>query len=96
MVGLLSFAGYRIKSNDEEGEGRPDIVLRDERKGRAIIIEIKRAMMFEEMETVCGGALKQIEDRRYAEGLEPEYGEILCYGICFYNKRCVVKGKKYR
>jgi len=91
VVGLLSFAGYRVKSNAEEGEGRPDIVLRDEHKGRAVIIEIKRAMTFEGMDTVCNEALKQIEDRRYAEGLETEYRTILCYGICFYKKRCLVK-----
>lgn len=71
-------------------------MLKDERAGRAIVIEMKRAAVFDKMDVGCAEALKQIEHRRYAEGLEAEYGEILCYGICFYHKRCRVKGKRYR
>lgn len=96
VVGVLSFAGYKVKSNSEKGEGRPDVVLKDEREGRAIVIEIKRAATFEGLEAGCRDALKQIEDRRYAQALESEYKEILCYGICFYNKRCRVNAKRYR
>ncbi len=94
VAGVLSFAGYKVKSNDEEGEGRPDIVLRDERRGRAIVIEIKRADTFRKMDDLCAEALKQIEERRYTKGLEDEFEEILGYGICFFKKRCRVKGKR--
>lgn len=96
VVGVLSFAGYKVKSNDEEGEGRPDIVLRDERRGRAIVAEVKRADSFGELDSKCGEALTQIATRRYAEAIEEEYEEVLCYGICFYHKRCRVKVEKYR
>lgn len=91
VVGILSFAGYRVKSNYEEGEGRPDVVLKDEQTGRAMVIEIKRAAAFGEMEKGCREALKQIEDRRYAEGIKEEFDEVLGYGMCFYKKRCRVK-----
>lgn len=96
VVGVLSFAGYRVQSNNEAGEGRPDVVLRDEKTGRAMVIEIKRAASPGEMEAGCGKALAQIRNRRYEEGLEAEYEDILCYGICFYKKRCRVKGKKWK
>lgn len=36
-------------------------------------------------------ALKQIEDRQYAVNYEEYFAEILCYGISFYKKRCLVK-----
>lgn len=95
-MGVLSFAGYRVQSNNEAGKGRPDVVLRDEKTGRAMVIEIKRAVSPGEMEAGCGKALAQIRNRRYEEGLEAEHEDILCYGICFYKKRCRVKGKKWK
>ncbi|MDO4556806.1 MAG: PD-(D/E)XK nuclease domain-containing protein, partial [Lachnospiraceae bacterium] len=96
VVGVLSFAGYRVKSNAEEGEGRPDIVLRDPRRKRAMVIEIKRAPTYETMEERCQAAMEQIESRRYAEGIETMYREVLGFGISFYDKNCQVKAKKFR
>ncbi len=95
VAGVLSFAGYKVMSNQETGEGRPDILLKDERAGRAIIIEVKRAAAFGSMDARCREGLAQIEDKRYPEALEGEYENILCYGICFYKKRCRVKGRQY-
>lgn len=91
VTGILSFAGYKVKSNAEAGEGRPDIILMDERNGRAILLEIKRARTLWEMDAKCDEALEQIEDRQYARALENEFGEILCCGICFFKKKCQVK-----
>lgn len=95
LAGVLSFSRYKVESNRKQGEGRPDLVLKDARRGRAAVIEIKHAKAFDQMETACQEALGQIEHRRYVEGLDAECGEILCYGICFYNKRCLAKGQKY-
>ncbi|MDO4556638.1 MAG: AAA family ATPase, partial [Lachnospiraceae bacterium] len=92
VTGILSYAGYKVKSNAEAGEGRPDILLLDERNGKAIVIEIKVTNAFKAMEEKCEEALRQIDTRRYAKGLGDEYEEILKYGICFYKKRCRVKG----
>ena len=36
-------------------------------------------------------ALKQIENQMYAKQLEEDYDEVLCYGIAFFKKRCMVK-----
>lgn len=96
VTGILSFAGYKVRSNAEAGEGRPDVLLCDERRGRAIVIEIKHVDAFEKMNAACQKALEQIEDRHYAEGLGAEYEEILCYGMSFYKKRCRVRAKRYR
>lgn len=96
MTGILSFAGYKVISNREQGEGRSDITLLDERNARAIVIEVKHTKKFKEMDKMCEEALEQIRTARYAEALEEEYEEILCYGICFFKKRCAVKAEKYR
>ena len=37
--------------------------------------------------------LVQIDERMYAKEFEDAYEEVLCYGIAFYKKRCLVKSK---
>ncbi|MDO4555918.1 MAG: AAA family ATPase [Lachnospiraceae bacterium] len=96
VTGVLSFSGYKVMSNKEEGEGRPDLVLRDKRRGRAVVIEMKRTRNFEDMDKKCQEALDQIEKKRYVEGIETEYEEVLGFGFSFYNKRCKVKAKRFR
>ena len=43
MAGLLvNIGGYRVKSNRESGNGRPDIVMTESKfRGRAMILELK-------------------------------------------------------
>ena len=94
MLGLLSgFTGYEIKSDREQGEGRPDIMLKPYAPQKpAIILELKRAKSFGQMEKLCDEALLQIETRGYAKSLLAEgYHEVMRYGICFYRKNCRVK-----
>ncbi len=94
LAGLLGLNGkYRVLSNRETGLGRADIVLKTPRirKGRAVVLEIKVARDFQDMEKCCGEALRQIEEKKYCERLRHEgYEDILAYGICFYRKECVV------
>lgn len=91
LLGLLSsMQDYEILSNRESGNGRPDIMLKpyDEKKP-AIIIELKYADKFTQMEEKCKEALKQIDEKEYADGLLNEgYEKILKYGICFCQKSC--------
>lgn len=91
LLGILSYAGYEVKSNREQGEGRPDIFLYDNRKHRAVIFELKVAVSVKSMDSMCDKALGQIQKKRYAGSLEDEYDTIICYGISFYKKRCKVK-----
>ncbi len=98
MIGILSqMTGYEIQSNKEQGNGRPDILLKPfSPKQPAIILELKHAHKFTQMEELCDKALEQIEERKYDTELVDEgYQSILKYGICFCRKNCMVKtGKK--
>ncbi len=94
LLGILGgIGGYRIYSNREHGNGRPDILLEPNNpRMPAMIIEIKRAQKFGQMEALCDDALAQIEERRYAFPLLDEgYQKIYKYGFCFCKKSCMVK-----
>lgn len=94
LAGMLKNIGnYIVLSNRESGNGRPDILLKyPSVRGKAVIIEIKIARTYQELERRCDEALKQIEDQKYEEVLRQEgYSDILKYGIAFYRKECMVK-----
>ena len=63
--------------------------------GRAMIIELKVAKTFAEMEAKCDEALVQIDSNDYAQPLITDgYRPILKYGIALYKKGCIVKTEK--
>ena len=90
-MNMLASFHYSVESNREHGEGRSDIVVYDEENSRVVIFEAKVAKSLDELPKACDAALHQIEARQYAEDFRDEYDEILCYGIAFYKKRCLVK-----
>lgn len=94
LAGMLKNIGnYIVQSNRESGNGRPDILVKyPSVKGKAVIIEIKVARTYQDLEKKCDEALRQIEDRKYEESLRQEgYSDILKYGVAFYRKECMVK-----
>ena len=94
LAGLLkNMKNYRILSNRESGDGRPDLILRTPSvRGRAIIIEIKVVDKLPDLEAGCEIALHQIKDKQYEAALKAEgYETIMKYGISFYKKECLVK-----
>ena len=95
MAGLLvNIGGYRVKSNRESGNGRPDIVMQtvQVRKGRVILLELKIAGSIAEMEAACDRGLAQIEAQHYAEPFITEgYPEVKKYALSFCKKECMVK-----
>ena len=95
MAGLLvNIGGYRVKSNRESGNGRPDIVMQtvQVRKGRVILLELKIADSIAEMEAACDRGLAQIEEQRYAEPFITEgYPEVKKYALSFCKKECMIK-----
>ena len=91
LAGILASFHYSVESNREHVEGRSDIVVYDEENSRVVIFEAKVAKSLDELPKACDAALHQIEARQYAEDFRDEYDEILCYGIAFYKKRCLVK-----
>ncbi len=101
LAGLLARTGkYRMDSNKESGYGRYDLVLKTTivSTGRVIILEFKIADNAEQLEAKCDEALKQIEDKKYAEPFISEgYPVVQKYGISFYKQECMVKqGEAYR
>lgn len=90
LAGVFSGAGFAVESNYEHGLGRPDIVVTDKRKRRAIIIEAKIAKKENQLVAQCRAALKQLEEKQYAKGYLKGYKEVICYGISFYEKECLV------
>ena len=95
LLGLLTnIGGYRVKSNRESGNGRPDIVMQtvNIRKGRVMILELKIASSIADLEAACDRALAQIEEQRYAEPFQAEgYPDVKKYALSFYKKECMVK-----
>lgn len=91
LAGIFAGAGYMVESNREHGEGRSDIVISDLTNSKIIIFEAKYAKSVSTMEADCEKALEQINTRMYAAEYEDDYDQIICYGIAFYKKRCLVK-----
>ena len=93
LAGIFAGAGYVVGSNKEHGEGRSDIVIYDDHEGKVAIFEAKKSQNPEDMKLDCEKAIKQINEKMYANEFEDAYDEILCYGISFFKKRCLVKKK---
>lgn len=92
LAGLMSAAGYAVKSNYEYGLGRSDIVVKNRKTRSAIVIEAKAVEKAEKMGKGCDEALLQIQNRQYARQLEMEgFQNIICYGVTFFQKQCMVK-----
>ena len=94
MLGILTnIGGYRVKSNRESGNGRPDIVMTESKfRGRAMILELKVSETISGMEKKCEEGLAQIEKGNYTQPLSDDgYQPILKYAICFFKKGCMVK-----
>ena len=93
LAGIFTGAGYMVDSNKEHGEGRSDVVVYDPINSRVAIFEAKYTKSLDKLESECDAALQQIDDRMYAKEYEDDYDQILCYGISFFKKRCMVKKK---
>lgn len=93
LAGIFTGAGYMVDSNKEHGEGRSDVVVHDPINSRVAVFEAKYTKSLDKLESECDAALQQIDDRMYAKEYEDDYDQILCYGISFFKKRCMVKKK---
>lgn len=93
LAGIFTGAGYMVDSNKEHGEGRSDVVVYDPINSRVAVFEAKYTKSLDKLESECDAALHQIDDRMYAKEYEDDYDQILCYGISFFKKRCMVKKK---
>ena len=90
LTGIFVGRGYSVESNKEQGLGRPDILLKDRKNRRAIILEAKKSNKGSDLEKDCDRAIEQIIRERYAEGMKG-YEQIRCYGVAFFQKQVRVK-----
>lgn len=93
LMGLLNgMEDYYAYSNREAGDGRYDICLKSmEVKKPVVILELKVAASYTDMENKSQQAIRQIEMKHYEEDLARDgYENVLCYGIAFYKKNCQV------
>ena len=81
LAGIFAGAGYTVESNREHGEGRSDVAVYDPVNGRAAVFEAKYAQSLQDMEKSCEAALKQMDERQYAEALEDDYDSVLCLSL---------------
>ena len=79
LAGIFTGAGYVVESNKEHGEGRSDVIVYDSENGQLALFEVKYS-----------STLAQIDEKMYAKEFEDSYDKILCYGIAFFKKRCLV------
>lgn len=93
LEGIFAGAGYIVKSNREHGDGRSDVEVQDYDGDRIAIFEVKYSRRLEDLPYDCERAIKQIDVRRYGEEFAEDYSTVICYGIAFYRKRCMVKVK---
>lgn len=94
LMGLLNgMDGYYAYSNREAGEGRFDICLKSMDVTKpAVIMELKVAASYAELEKRSCEAVEQILGKQYETDLVRDgYQDVLCYGIAFYKKNCRIK-----
>lgn len=93
LAGLLKMMdGYTLKSNRESGLGRSDLLLLSPPyEGVAVIMELKTADSFAQLDRSAREALDQIKEKQYDAELKLEgYHTFLYYGISFFKKLCRV------
>ena len=91
LIGLMSCnEEWVVKSEQESGEGYPDILVKAVEKRAGCVFEIKYAEGGKFDET-CRKAMQQIKAKKYSDILKQEGMEkIYLYGIAFYRKFCKV------
>jgi hypothetical protein len=95
LIGLKDT--YEVKSNRESGYGRYDVMLIPKNSQQlGIIMEFKKIDRFEksDLETAVESAMKQIEERHYAqELLDREVSRILYIAFAFKGKEVLLRSK---
>ena len=82
---------WYVFSNDEVGNGRPDLIVEKPYGELGIVIEIKVVKDIKKLDEACQSVMKQIEDKDYtADFKEYNFSKILVYGIAFCGKKCKV------
>ncbi|WP_342278345.1 AAA family ATPase [Candidatus Tisiphia endosymbiont of Myopa tessellatipennis] len=92
MLGIVNMLApsYIISSEQESGDGRPDVIMipKAGKGDKAIIIEYKIAKNAEDLTTIAGSSLQQIIDRKYDTKIKEHQHvkQILKICMAFYGK----------
>ena len=91
LTGIFVGLGYATESDKEHGNGRPDIVVKDSKNRRVLILEAKISESRKKMEKDCAAAVNQIQTKQYVRDFLEGYHTIICYGISFFKKECQIR-----
>ena len=81
---------YIVYSNRESGLGRFDVMIKDKKFNKGIIMEFK--VTKDDLEKSALKGLKQIEEKEYYLDLVKDgYKDIRKIAICFKGKKCCVR-----
>ncbi len=67
------------------------MVVKDNRNRRVMILETKISATRSDMEKDCQEAVDQIVTRQYVRDFLCGYKQVVCYGVSFFKKECMVK-----
>ena len=89
LCGIFFKSPYRVISDHEFGEGRPDLVVFDEEQNQACIIEVKYTADAKRLKQLPIAALTQIKTRDYVRGGDcANYSKVIAWGLGFARKEC--------
>ena len=91
LLGLFASSRFELTSNIESGQGRPDILIDDEKKKRSIVIEIKYTNRKTQLSTEADKALNQIAENQYDAPLLAKKRSVIRWGLAFSQKQCLAK-----
>ncbi|MDD5869633.1 MAG: AAA family ATPase [Succinatimonas sp.] len=98
FVDVSENSDYTYASCYETGNGLADIVITAQSK-YAVILELKHALSKEDLAKAAETGLKQIFDKKYADGLfEKRFKleSIVCTGLSFFGKECCLSMRLVR
>ncbi len=82
---------YELEVDREYGLGKPDIVLFDNNKSLAVIIEVKHAKEEKKLSAKLKEAVNQCIREKYIEGVKTRFENVVCYGLATYKKQCSIQ-----
>ena len=91
LNGIFTSRGYHPDFNDEAGQGRLDLRVKDWANRRILLFEFKRSKAEENLASDCEEAIAQIIRNGYAKTMPEGYEYQIVYGMAFYGKKAMVK-----
>ncbi len=89
---FLGDINYIVKSNEESGYGRPDVLVKKKDGSLGLVFELKIAKTIKVMENVARDGLKQLEEKNYKDLFAKErVKNIYEYVFVFHSKKVIIR-----